>query len=173
MIARVFHPIIFGRGEHPERVETGGTEGPIEVDQEILARNSQCGHYQTHTGDGSMSSRSFCTRQATAAPTLLIAMHPCTAQTLVVTPSSLGFNMTADSGVLPAPQTIQVTSPNGNVPFTCGVGPSSAFVPPDPVFLSVTPTSGVTPATVTVHPEAAGMEEAARRIPSVALPSSM
>lgn len=81
----------------------------------------------------------------------LMAAQLCHAQTLVVTPSTLAFNMTADSGVLPASQTIQVTSPNGSVPFICGVGPDSSIkVPPDPIFLSVSPTSGVTPATVTV-----------------------
>jgi hypothetical protein len=60
--------------------------------------------------------------------------------------------MQADSLTLPAPQTIQITSPRGNIPFyivVIVVSPNG-IKPTDPVFVSADPSSGATPATVTI-----------------------
>ena len=74
------------------------------------------------------------------------------AQTLVAIPPTLTFTTTADSATVPPPQTIQITSPNGNVPFSVSIVPWAPFggPPKDPVYLSANPSSGTTPATVTV-----------------------
>jgi uncharacterized protein (TIGR03437 family) len=72
------------------------------------------------------------------------------AQTLVATPSKLTFQTTADSTTLPPPQTFQLTSPDGKVPFFAVVSGGSWYGGNYPVFLSVTPSSGTTPATLTV-----------------------
>jgi uncharacterized protein (TIGR03437 family) len=86
---------------------------------------------------------------ALACGVLLIATHGAAAQTLVATPSLLTFRTVADSLILPPPQTIQITSPQGNVSFSIAVFPTGT-PPKDPVFVSVNPSSGTTPATVTV-----------------------
>ena len=75
------------------------------------------------------------------------------AQTLTATPSQLTFSMAADSTTLPPSQTLQVTSTSGSVPFTVNVVQYGAGGGPplSPVYLSVSPSSGVTPATLTVN----------------------
>ncbi len=69
-------------------------------------------------------------------------------QTIVATPAGLAFTYTADSEILPAPQTLQITSTGASIPFVVSVG--AGALGQDPVYVSVTPTSGVTPATLTV-----------------------
>jgi uncharacterized protein (TIGR03437 family) len=83
-----------------------------------------------------------------AFPLFLLTAFPAKAQTLVVTPTGLAFTYTADSTTLPAPQTIQITSPNGSVPFLVTV--SAGNLGQDPTYVSVNPATGTTPATVTV-----------------------
>ena len=74
------------------------------------------------------------------------------AQRLVVTPTALTFNATADIASAPS-QTVTVTSTGIDVPFWTfpstvfsNVGPGSSF----PVFAAVSPSSGMTPATLTL-----------------------
>jgi uncharacterized protein (TIGR03437 family) len=77
--------------------------------------------------------------------------------TYVVTPSTLTVNGTADSTVVPPPIMFQLTSPTPNTPFAFG---SSVIVlspgPPvmtygiSPTDLIISPSSGVTPATISV-----------------------
>jgi uncharacterized protein (TIGR03437 family) len=78
---------------------------------------------------------------------------PCgVAQTVAVSPLRINFTMTADSAGVPAPQTFQVTSSTGNVPFSVAseqTNDCSKF-PPDPVFVVASQSSAMTPATVTV-----------------------
>ena len=80
----------------------------------------------------------------------LLTVHDSAAQTFVATPSTVIFNQTIDSPDLPPAQTIQITSPSGNVPFVVSVVPASSGGGPYPVFLSATPSSGTTPATLTL-----------------------
>ena len=80
----------------------------------------------------------------------LLMVHHGTAQTFVATPSTVVFNQTVDSPGLPPAQTIQITSSSGNVPFVVSVVPASSGGGPYPVFLSATPSSGTTPATLTL-----------------------
>src|SRR5215831_3383602 len=54
----------------------------------------------------------------------LAASGQAAAQTLVASPSELTFRMQADSMTLPAPQTMQITSPRGTVPFYIVVSPN-------------------------------------------------
>lgn len=78
-------------------------------------------------------------------PFLVLGMR---AQTIVVTPTNLAFTYTADSGALPPAQTFQVSSSGGSLPFSVGIGTGNFGN--DPVYLSVNPSTGNTPATVTV-----------------------
>jgi uncharacterized protein (TIGR03437 family) len=72
-----------------------------------------------------------------------------TAQSLVVSSTSLTFTSVADSATPFVPQTIQLTSTGANVPFTVL---NSNFYGNGSVSPWVTPTSGMTPATITFAP---------------------
>lgn len=78
--------------------------------------------------------------------TLLVTNASC--QTITVAPSTLSFEIQEDSATLPISRTLQISSSEGNIPFTAHVAPVG--VPPYPLFLSINPTSGTTPATLTV-----------------------
>ena len=71
------------------------------------------------------------------------------AQTLAVSPSYIHFERVADSETLPAPQTFELTSRGASVPFSIAVTHTS-YKLGDPVIVSVNPSSGMTPATITV-----------------------
>jgi uncharacterized protein (TIGR03437 family) len=73
------------------------------------------------------------------------------AQTLAVNPTSVSLTLPAGSTTLPAAQTIQVTSTGGNVPFTASFAPAAGGAN----FLVVTPTSGTTPASLSLTLNAA------------------
>ena len=79
---------------------------------------------------------------------MLFAAQVIRAQSLVATPSSLNFTGDADT-TLPK-QTVQLTSPQGNVPFVIAGG----YVPREKLFpqVDVTPPLGTTPATLSVGP---------------------
>jgi uncharacterized protein (TIGR03437 family) len=75
----------------------------------------------------------------------------------VVTPSSLTVSGAADSAVVPPPITFQLTSPTPNTPFAFGssvivlsTGPPVMTYGISPGDLITAPSSGVTPATITV-----------------------
>jgi trimeric autotransporter adhesin len=92
-----------------------------------------------------------------ALPVLAVfALRAC-GQTFVATPPSLVINGTADSVIVPAPTTFQLTSPTPNTAFAFG----SSFIvldPGPPIMtygisqgdLLIAPSSGVTPATISV-----------------------
>ncbi len=65
-----------------------------------------------------------------------------------VSTSTVGFTYQTGGG-LPASQTVQITSANGNVPFTAAVvGPQSPST--GPIFASVSPGSGTTPGSLVI-----------------------
>jgi uncharacterized protein (TIGR03437 family) len=79
------------------------------------------------------------------------------AQTFTVTPSSLTINGAADSASVPQPITFQISSPTAGTQFT--FGPSYIILNPGPpvqavginaVDLLISPSSGTTPATISV-----------------------
>ena len=73
----------------------------------------------------------------------------CQAQSLVVTPSSLSFTQVADLADPPA-QTVQVTASDGShIPFTIP-SPDGTYGSNAGFTFTASPTSGVTPATVTL-----------------------
>ena len=67
--------------------------------------------------------------------------------TLSVSPSSVSFSYASGSATLPAAQTVQVTSTGGNVPFNAAFTPSPSIANRGN-FITVTPPSGTTPATL-------------------------
>ena len=68
--------------------------------------------------------------------------------TLTVAPTSVSFSYVSGSGSLPAPQTVQVTS-TGNITFSASFAPSASIANRGK-FITVTPASGTTPATLTL-----------------------
>jgi uncharacterized protein (TIGR03437 family) len=66
-------------------------------------------------------------------------------QTLAITPNTLSFNLQAGSATVPNPQTVQLSSTGGNVPYTATFTPASGGN-----FLTVTPASGNTPSALTI-----------------------
>ena len=71
------------------------------------------------------------------------------AQTLAVSTSYIHFERVADSETLPSPQTFELTSTGASIPFYIVVS-KTPYKLADPVIVSVNPSSGMTPATITV-----------------------
>ena len=112
---------------------TGTTPGSIKVT--ASAGSMAVGKY---TGNVIITSAG-----ATGSPiTVPIVLNVVTSQTLSADPASLKFNFTVGQSA-PAAQTVAVTAAGGAVPITVQVPGSAAW-------LKVTPTSGNTPATLTV-----------------------
>lgn len=66
-------------------------------------------------------------------------------QTLAITPNALIFTVQAGSPTIPNPQTVQLTSSGGSVPFTATFTPTTGGN-----FVTVTPASGTTPTALTI-----------------------
>jgi uncharacterized protein (TIGR03437 family) len=101
----------------------------------------------TYQGNVVVSGSGYLTPVLTLPVTLNVTTGP--ASSLTAAPLSLSFTAPAFNAT-PSSQTISVTSSSGSVPFTAtaiaGTGSSSGPYP----WLMVTPTSGTTPATLTV-----------------------
>jgi uncharacterized protein (TIGR03437 family) len=78
-----------------------------------------------------------------------VTLNVIAQQTFTATPAALNFNYTI-SGAAPAAQTFQLASSGGNAPF-------SATIPSSASWLQVTPTSGSTPATLSVSVNTQGV----------------
>lgn len=97
------------------------------------------------TYGGTITVSGFGTNSATVAVTLSVTGAP----QLTVAPSQLSFASPVN-GPAPAPQTLTVTSGSGALSFTAAAGST---------WLSVTPTSGTTPATLAVSVNPAGLAQ--------------
>jgi uncharacterized protein (TIGR03437 family) len=80
-----------------------------------------------------------------------VTLNVVAPQTITATPAALAFNFTFGTSAAPAPQTVQVTTTGSTIPLSV-----TAATKDGANWLSVTPTSGNTPATlsVVVNPQA-------------------